>query len=190
MKKLVNILMLAVALITVQACGSKSEKNEKATDDDKVVKTSMPTAEERKAQLKKQKADRAERRKRENEERLKISPTYKDSKGKVVYNKAEVDPSFKGGEEALVKYLNEHIKYPEEAKKRGVEGTVYVDFVVAEDGSVRETVVNDGPGEKVDQSLRDEAIRLVQSMPKWVPGRQRGKPVDVRFSLPITFELL
>jgi TonB family protein len=190
MKKLVNILMLAAALALVQACGSKSEKNEEATTDEKVVKTSMPTAEERKAQLRKEKADRLERRKREDEERLKISPTYKDSKGKVVYNKAEVDPTYKGGEEALTKYLNEHIQYPEAAKKRGVEGTVFVDFVIAEDGSVREVVVNDAVGEQVDPDLRNEAIRLVKSMPKWVPGRQRGKAVDVKFSLPITFQLI
>jgi TonB family protein len=186
MKKLVDVLIVAVMLVVVQACGSKSDKKEEANNDN-VVKTSLPTAEERKAKLQKEKADR---RRRENEERLKIPRTYEDSKGKIVYNKAEVDPSFKGGEEALVKYLNEHIQYPAEAKKKGVEGTVYVDFVIAEDGSVREAVANDAPGENIDQALRDEAIRLVKSMPKWIPGKQRGKPVDVKFSLPISFQLL
>jgi len=188
MKKLVNILIVAAMVAVVQSCGSKSDKNEDANNDN-VVKTSMPTAEEeRKAKLQKEKADA---RRRDKEERLKISRTYKDSKGNIVYNKAEVDPSFKGGENELVKYLNEHIQYPEEAKKKGVEGTVFVDFVIAEDGSVREVVVNDAPfGENVDQALRDEAIRLVKSMPKWVPGKQRGKPVDVKFSLPISFQLL
>jgi TonB family protein len=187
MKKLVNILVFAVMMAGMLSCGSKSEKNE-ATDSDNVVKTSMPTAKERETQLRKEKAERTERAKRENTAR--IPTTYKDSKGKIVYNKAEVGPAFNGGEEALIKYLNEHIEYPAEAKKKGLEGTVYVNFVVAEDGGVREAVVDNDISDAVDQSLRDEAIRLVKSMPKWVPGRQRGKPVDVKFSLPITFKLL
>jgi periplasmic protein TonB len=67
---------------------------------------------------------------------------------------------------------------------------VFVDFIVVANGSVREVMTTDMPGEEIDQSLRDEAIRVVSNMPKWVPGRQHGKPVDVKFSLPITFRMI
>ena len=87
----------------------------------------------------------------------------------------------------MMKYLNDNMTYPKDAEEKGVEGNVFVDFIVAADGSVREAAVTDAPGEEVDQSLRNEAIRVVTGMPKWVPGRQRGKAVDVKFSLPVTF---
>ena len=78
---------------------------------------------------------------------------------------------------------------PEAAKAQEAEGTVFVDFIVATDGSIRNVVATDAAGEDVDQTLRDEAIRVVSSMPKWTPGRQHGKPVHVSYSLPITFQI-
>jgi TonB family protein len=95
-----------------------------------------------------------------------------------------------GGDEAMMKYLKENIVFPKDAEDKGLEGTVFVDFIVLEDGSVLEVSVEDAPGEEVDQSFRDEAIRVVNSMPKWTPGHQGGKPVDVKFSLPITFQIM
>lgn len=195
MKKSFNIFVLACALMVVQACGSKSKENNEenaATETPAVEAADVTelTAAEKRTKLEKDRAERAEKRRIEFEQLAKITPTYTDSEGRVVYNKAEVDPSFNGGEEAMIKYLNDNIKYPDDAKEKGVEGTVFVDFIVAEDGSVREAVVTDAPGEEVDQSLRNEAIRVVTSMPKWVPGRQRGKPVNVKFSLPVTFQMM
>lgn len=195
MKKNLNIFVLAVALMVTQACGPKSkessEENEATeTPAVKAAEASELTVTEKRAKLEKDRAERAEKRRIEFENRAKVTPTYTDSEGKVIYNKAEVDPSFIGGEKSMMKYLKDNINYPKEAEEKGIEGTVFVDFIVAADGSVREAVVTDAPGEEVDQSLRNEAIRVVTSMPKWVPGRQRGKPVDVRFSLPVTFQMM
>ena len=71
-----------------------------------------------------------------------------------------------------------------------MEGTVFVDFVIGANGIVREVVVKDAPGEDVDPSFKTEAIRVVSSMPKWTPGKQNGKPIDVSYSLPVTFQIL
>ncbi len=189
MKKNLNIFVLVVALLVTQACGTKSKENseEYEATETPVAKATELTPAERRAKVEKDRAERVEKRRIEFENRAKITPTYTDAAGKVIYNKAEVDPSYTGGEDAMMKYLNDNLSYPKDAEEKGVEGTVFVDFIVAADGSVREAVVTDAPGEEVDQSLRSEAIRVVTAMPKWVPGRQRGKAVDVKFSLPVTF---
>ena len=190
MKKNLTIFVLAVALMVAQACGSKSEK---ASEESVAAETTTPvvlTAAEKRAKIENERAARAEKRRVEFEKLAKITPYYTDSKGNIVYNKAEVDPSFTGGDKAMMKYLRDNLKFPEDAQKEGLEGTVFVDFVVTANGAVREVTVTDSPGEEVDQSFRTEAIRVVTSMPKWIPGRQRGKSVDVKFSLPVTFQII
>jgi protein TonB len=77
------------------------------------------------------------------------------------------------------------MKYPEEAKELGVQGKVFVTFVVEIDGSISNVRVLRGIGSGCD----DEAVRVVKSMPKWIPGKQRGVPVRVQFNLPINFKL-
>lgn len=94
-------------------------------------------------------------------------------------------PHFPGGEPALMKYLSTHIQYPELAKESGIQGRVFINFVVEPDGSIDHVKVLRGIGGGCDQ----EAIRVVKSMPKWVPGKQRGKPVRVSFNLPVKFTL-
>ena len=94
-------------------------------------------------------------------------------------------PEFPGGELALRKYIAENVRYPEMAKENDIQGTVYVRFVVDTDGSVKNVEVIRG----VDQLLDKEAIRVVQSLPKWKPGKQRGKAVKVSHSVPIKFAL-
>ena len=84
-------------------------------------------------------------------------------------------PEFPGGELALRKYIAENVRYPEQAKENDIQGTVYVRFVVDTDGSVKNVEVLRG----VDPLLDKEAIRVVQSLPKWKPGKQRGKAVKV-----------
>ncbi|MEJ0054998.1 MAG: energy transducer TonB [Bacteroidota bacterium] len=86
----------------------------------------------------------------------------------------------------MAKYLSDNLMYPETAKQDEVEGTVFVDFVVGQDGAVRNVVTTD---DGVDQSLRMEAIRVVSNMPKWVAGKQGGKAVPVYYNVPITFVL-
>ncbi|GHV48500.1 protein TonB [Bacteroidia bacterium] len=94
-------------------------------------------------------------------------------------------PKFPGGDAEMMKYLYANIKYPVIAQENGVQGRVTVQFVVNRDGTIVDAVVVRG----VDPSLDKEALRVVNSMPKWSPGQQRGKPVRVRFTVPVTFRL-
>jgi len=107
--------------------------------------------------------------------------TYKDSKGRTVYTFAESPPTYAGGESEMNKYLKKNLKYP----ATDAEGTVFVSFVVGEDGMVTDSKVESGVE---DKQLRDEALRAVNSMPKWVPGKVKGKTVPVKFTLPVTFK--
>ena len=104
---------------------------------------------------------------------------------KEIFTVVEEQPGYPGGDEARIKYLQENIKYPEEAKELGVQGKVFVTFVVEVDGSITDVRVLRGIGAGCDE----EAIRVVKSMPRWVPGKQRGQPVRVQFNLPIKFTL-
>lgn len=191
MKKSLTLVTLAFILFAVQACGTKSEKeNEKdavVVDDTQASQTL--TNEQKREKLEKEIADWEEKRRNALSELSELNPTYVDPSGKVIYIKTEFEPTFDGGEEAMMKYLNDNLTYPQEARQKEQEGTVFVDFIVEQDGTVREAVVTDDTSPDVDQSFRDEAIRVVNGMPKWVPGRQNGKAVDVKFSLPITFRI-
>ena len=104
---------------------------------------------------------------------------------KEIFTVVEEQPTYPGGDEARIKFLQDNMKYPEEAKELGVQGKVFVTFVVEVDGSITDVRVLRGIGSGCD----DEAIRVVKSMPKWVPGKQRGVPVRVQFNLPINFKL-
>ncbi len=102
-----------------------------------------------------------------------------------IFTVVENEPEFPGGMEALYKYLAQNIKYPQLARENNITGKVYVTFVVEKDGSIANPKV-----------LRDigggcgaEAIRVVKAMPKWNPGKQRGKAVRVQFNLPVNFNL-
>ena len=103
----------------------------------------------------------------------------------TVYDLVEVQPEFPGGIEALYKYLAENINYPEQAKAEGVQGRVFVRFVIEADGSITNAQVLRGIGGGCDE----EALRVVNAMPKWKPGMQDGKPVRVQYNLPIIFKL-
>jgi protein TonB len=94
-------------------------------------------------------------------------------------------PEFPGGQDALNRYLVRNIKYPLLAQENGIQGRVVCQFVVNSDGSIVDIAVVRG----VEESLDKEAIRVIQSMPKWTPGRQGGKSVRVKYTLPIRFKL-
>ena len=94
-------------------------------------------------------------------------------------------PTFPGGEEAFYTYVGKKIEYPEIAKRAGVEGKVYIQFVVRSDGKVTDVTVAKGIGAGCDE----EAVRVVKSMPNWKPGRQNGHPVNVKISVPIVYKL-
>lgn len=97
----------------------------------------------------------------------------------------EQAPQFPGGEAARLKYLADNIKYPQMARESGIQGVVYITFVVEPDGSVTHIKILRGIGGGCDE----EAIRVIKAMPKWKPGRQRNKPVRVQFNMPIKFTL-
>jgi protein TonB len=94
-------------------------------------------------------------------------------------------PAFPGGENELFKFLNKELKYPDFPLKNGIEGTVYLTFVINRDGSVGDIKILRG----VDNFLNDEAIRVVKKMPKWKPGKQNGNAVRVQLNLPVKFKI-
>lgn len=103
-----------------------------------------------------------------------------------IYIVVEQMPEFPGGQQALFKYLEENVKYPTIAQENDIEGRVICQFVVNRDGSIVDVVVVRSAG---DQYLDNEAIRVIKSMPKWKPGKQKGKPVRVKYTIPINFRL-
>jgi protein TonB len=102
-----------------------------------------------------------------------------------IFKIVEEMPAFPGGEAKLMEYVAKNVKYPQIARETGVQGRVYVNFVVEPDGSVSNVSVLRGIGGGCDE----EAIRVVKSMPKWKPGKQRGKAVRVSYMLPVNFKL-
>ncbi|MBR1547174.1 MAG: TonB family protein [Prevotella sp.] len=100
-----------------------------------------------------------------------------------VYDVVEQMPAFPGGPTALFKYLSDHIIYPVEAQEDGIGGRVICTFVVERDGSI----VNVNVVKSVHPALDKESIRVIKSMPKWIPGRTNGRAVCVKYSIPITF---
>lgn len=121
----------------------------------------------------------------EQNEILAISKGSADGSVKMIYEVVEEMPQFEGGESALKDYLSANINYPEAARKAKTQGRVYVAFVVKKNGSISNIKLLRGIGGGCDE----EAIRVVSAMPKWIPGKQRGKKVDVQFNLPIRFIL-
>ena len=191
MKNKFPLFVLLLSFVLWQGCGSKTEVNDEEVAKAEVVKISVAqTATAKREMLAKASAKRAEERSKEIAERAKVTPTYKDASGKTVYVRAEVDPTYTGGVDGMRNYLKENLKYPDAARRSGVEGTVFVDFIVDEKGHVRQVVAADAVGEDVDLSLKEESVRVVASMPGWNAGLQQGKAVDVSFSIPITFEIV
>ncbi|HOI31583.1 MAG: energy transducer TonB [Bacteroidales bacterium] len=102
-----------------------------------------------------------------------------------IFTVVESMPEFPGGPAKMMEYIAKNIKYPAMARESGIQGRVFVNFVVEPDGSVSKVKVLRGIGGGCDE----EAVRVVESMPKWTPGRQRGKAVRVSFNLPVRFTL-
>jgi TonB family protein len=118
------------------------------------------------------------------------SITMKLNNGKIIHNDsiyfvAEVMPSFQGGEENLMKHLKTNIHYPPQAQSSKTEGTVVVSFIIDRNGMPSNIKIVRGIGKGCDE----EAMRVVKSMPKWNPGKLKGKPVRVQYNLPVKFKL-
>ncbi len=102
-----------------------------------------------------------------------------------VFDVVEQMPQFPGGMQALMEYLSQNIKYPKEAMEAEKQGRVLVQFIVTKDGSVRAAQVLN----HVDEALDAEALRVINAMPNWLPGRQNGEAVNVKYTVPISFRL-
>ncbi len=102
-----------------------------------------------------------------------------------IYENVEVMPEFPGGQAELLKYLSNNLKYPVIAQEQGVQGTVSIRFVVDKEGNVGEVEVR----RSLDPSCDKEAVRVVKSLPKWIPGKQNGRPVSVYYNVPVRFRL-
>ena len=130
----------------------------------------------------------------EIEEELEIEDTESDEDEIIEIEEEDDDeffmvvenmPEFPGGDLGLMKYIQKNVKYPPIAKEYNITGKVYVQFIVDKSGTVTNVKVVRG----VDKNLDAEAVRVVKSLPKYKPGKQRGKPVRVMFTIPITFTL-
>ena len=114
-----------------------------------------------------------------------IKPVVEEAPEQVL-DVVEQMPTFPGGQKALLQYISDNIKYPSIAQENGIQGRVVVRFVVKKDGSVGEVQVLRG----VDATLDKEAIRVVKSIPNFIPGKQNGHAVNVWFTLPVSFKLM
>jgi TonB family protein len=110
----------------------------------------------------------------------KTAQTNEKAPGKV-----DVMPVFPGGEMAFGEFISKEVKYPDVAKKAGIQGKVYVEFVVNKEGNITNSRVI----RSASPSLNEEALRVINSMPKWIPGKTKGKNVDVQLTIPIAFAL-
>ena len=111
-----------------------------------------------------------------------VPPAVEETK---VFDVVEQMPQFKGGDAALMEYLQKNLRYPPIAEENGIKGRVVCQFVVERDGSITDIKVV----RSVDPSLDKEAVRVIKAMPKWTPGKQNGSAVRVKFTLPVTFTL-
>jgi len=115
-----------------------------------------------------------------------VEAPVEEEEEEVVFVVVESMPEFPGGQQALFKYLSENVKYPVIAQENGIQGRVICQFVVNKDGSIVDVEVVRSGG---DPSLDKEAVRVIKSMPKWKPGKQRGKAVRVKYTVPVNFKL-
>ncbi|MCD6112021.1 MAG: TonB family protein [Bacteroidales bacterium] len=119
------------------------------------------------------------------EETKKVKTIETAVKNDSVYLVVDIVPKFPNGEKARLNYIASNIKYPKEAREKGIQGTVYVTFIIEADGSVTNARILRGIGGGCDK----EALRVIENMPKWIAGKQDGKPVRVQFNMPIKFSL-
>ena len=154
--RLIPALMLAVGALWFTACGSKSGNEEKTLKDSTSTEVVNP----------------------ENQ-------TSTETASGEVFETAEVMPEYPGGNEAMSAFMVKNIRYPEAAKTKGIQGTVYVSFEVSSSGKVTNVKVQ----ESVSPDLDAEAVRVVKMMPDWKPAENKGKPVAVSMTLPVKFKL-
>ena len=120
-------------------------------------------------------------------------PIVSNAKGEQIYNYVEQMPEPQGGMGGLLKYIGTNIQYPASAKASRLEGRVFVNFVVNKTGEVSNVHIQKGivspEHEAAAQALNEEALRVVKTLPIWTPGKQNEQPVNVSFTIPVTYAL-
>jgi len=111
--------------------------------------------------------------------------TIKSTEEETTFLVVEEMPQFPGGEQAMFKYIGKQLEYPEEAKREGIEGRVFIEFIVEKDGSISNVQVMRGIGHGCDAAAKE----VIENMPDWIPGKQRGKAVRVEYRMPLKFTL-
>lgn len=187
MKHTLIIIVLAVTALTMQSCGTKT--NEQESESSMSEADTKTSYEEKTALTEKQRIEFIEKIRKTYLALGTETPYYTNSDGVKVFNKAEVEPTYKGGKKAMENYLKDNLNYPVEAKLKGQEGIVIVEFIIADDGSVNNVKASNSTWGNVDELFIQEAVRVVSIMPNWTPGTQHGKPVSVSFNVPINFSI-
>lgn len=187
MKNRITIIALFIFAMTILSCSTNVSDEE--TESTQGTEATSLSKSEKRALIKAKEVALSEKRSNDQEALTAITPFYTNDNGLLVYNKVEVAPSYIGGKAALEKYLEKNLVYPNEAKQDGLEGTVYVDFLIGIDGKVSNVTATTATWENVDEQFNTEAIRVVSEMPQWKPGMQNGEAVHVTYSIPITFRM-
>ena len=158
-KAIMNTMIILFALAMCVGCGQSSEQKEE----------SVPT-------------DFAK-----EKEQVQVQAEDEDTleNGEQVFRVVEVMPKFPGGDAELLKFIAKNVKYPQESQDKGEQGRVICSFVVTKDGTLTNYKVIRGISPALDQ----EAVRVLRMMPSWTPGTQKGEPVAVKYTVPITFKL-
>ena len=184
--------MLLIAAVSMGALASCTDQGDKTSDRSPMITDTTATARSSTSEYATKKASSSSTTVAKRKARTTISTPaanedrmVRDKEG--VYNKAQVMPQFPGGQKALATYVNNHVEYPQQAIDNNTTGTVMVSFVVDERGKIKDAHVigSQMPKDGLDQ----EALRVVNNMPDWRPGKVRGKNVKTRLELPINFQL-
>ncbi len=187
-----RVLLYAFAFIFMVACNAKQSADTEEANEESAIENAASEAVEEANEAVGEVGDAIENAADEAADAVssaeggETSNVYTDEAGNTIYKFVEQMPAFVGGESERNKYLSKNLKYPETAKDAGNEGRVIVEFIVNEDGTIGETKVVKA---LEDESLNEEALRVVSEMPAWEPGKQNGENVKVAFTLPIQFKL-
>lgn len=171
------LIPITAILLLVFACNKNQENSEKSG-----LNETKPVIEE--SVIPDNTTDQSEQNLKEAQLKQQQYNEQKD-KEKDIYTVVEQMPTYPGGEKAMIDFLITNLKYPQSAKDKGIEGVVYVQFVVLESGNVDQVQILKGTNPQLDE----EALRVVNAMPKWNPGTEKGKAVKVKYNLPIKFAL-
>jgi hypothetical protein len=185
--KTIYVILLVIVAIYFSTCNSASRKPRENFPIDQHTLWSDSSLEQKRERNEELQLAEVENRGSNLANRSKVGQFYNDENSNVIYYNAEIQPTFVGGDNALENYLRDNLRYPVGAESNEIEETLFVNFIISSSGTVRNIVIAEMPGKKIDKRLRNEAIRVVTNMPPWAPGLQNGKAVNVAWGLPITF---